>query len=76
MNHNGRKWEKDYILDKCYPKFDADSLKISIDKYIDLYHSGLKKIQRKYPKNLSTFYLDELNSDYGKKKILSFISSK
>ena len=76
INHNGRKWEKDYILDKCYPKFDVDSLKISIDKYIDLYHSGLKKMQRKYPKNLSTFYLDELNSDYGKKKILSFIGSK
>ena len=76
INHNGRKWEKDYILDKCYPKFDAESLKISIDKYIDLYHSGLKKMQRKYPKNLNTFYLDELNSDYGKKKILSFIGSK
>ena len=67
---------KDYILDKCYPKFEANSLKKSIDKYIDLYHSSLKRIQRKYPKNLRVFYLDELNSDYGKNKIFSFLEIK
>ncbi len=74
--HDGTKWQKDYVLDKCYPKFEVDSLKSSIDKYIDLYHSGLKRIQKKYPKNLKVFYLDELNSDYGKNKIFSFIGVK
>jgi len=76
IHHNGSKWEKDYILDKCYPKFDATSLKNSIDKYIDLYYSNLKKMQKKYPNNLKIFYSDELNSDYGKNKIFSFIGSK
>ena len=76
IRHDGSKWEKDYMLDKCYPKFEVNSLKKSIDKYIDLYHSNLKKIQRKYPKNLRMFYLDELNSDYGKKKVFSFLEMK
>ena len=73
VNHNGSKWEKDYILDKCYPKFDSVSLKNAIDKYIDLYYSSVKKIQKKYPNNLKMFYSDELNSEYGKNKVLSFI---
>ena len=34
VNHNGSKWEKDYILDKCYPKFDSVSLKNAIDNGI------------------------------------------
>ena len=73
VEHDGHKWEKDYLLDKCYPKFSSESLEDSIQKYIDLYISDLKKIQRKYPKNLKVFYSDELDSDYGKKKVLSFI---
>ena len=76
IKHDGNKWEKDYMLDKCYPKFETDSLEVSIEKYIELYHSGLKRIQRKYPKNLKVFYLDELNSNYGKNKIFSFIGVK
>ena len=73
VNHNGRKWQKDYILDKCYPKFELDSLNSSIEKYIDLYYSEIKRIEKKYPNNLKVFYSDELDSKYGAKKILSFI---
>ncbi len=76
VNHDGYKWQKDYLLDKCYPKFISDSLEDSIQKYIDLYILDLKKIQKKYPKNLKVFYSDELDSNYGKKKVLSFIGVK
>ena len=76
VHHNGIKWEKDYILDKCYPKFRTETLKTSIEKYIDLYSSGIKKLEKKHPNNLKRFYLDELKSDYGRNKILSFIGLK
>ena len=76
INHNGAKWEKDFILDKCYPKFQTDSLEKCIEKYIDTYYSTLKFLQRKYPKNLKLFYSDELKSEYGKKNIFKFIGVK
>ena len=76
IDHNGKKWKKDYILDKCYPKFDLNSLNSSIEKYIDLYYSEIKRIEKKYPNNLKVFYSDELKSKYGKKKIFSFIGMK
>jgi len=76
VNHDGKKWEKDYILDKCYPKFELNSLNSAIEEYIDLYYSNIKKIEKKYPNNLKVFYSDELNSKYGRKKIFSFIGLK
>ena len=76
INHNGKKWQKDYILDKCYPKFKLESLEKSIEEYIDLYYSNVKSIEKKYPNNLKVFYSDELQSKYGKKKISSFIGIK
>jgi len=76
INHNGKKWQKDYILDKCYPKFKVDSLDAAIDEYIDLYYSSVKRIEKKYPNNLKVFYSDELQSKYGRKKIFSFIGVK
>jgi len=76
IKHDGKKWEKDYILDKCYPKFKLDSLNSAIEEYIDLYYSNVKKIEKKYPNNLKVFYSDELKSKYGKKKIFSFIGIK
>ncbi|OUT38921.1 MAG: hypothetical protein CBB66_04410 [bacterium TMED6] len=75
-DHDGKKWEKDYINDKCYPKYDISDLDKSINMYIDSYISEVRKIQRKYPKNLKVFFTDELNSNYGKKKIFNFIGIK
>ena len=43
---------------------------------MDLYYSNVKKIKKKYPNNLKTFYSDELQSNYGKKKVFSFIGVK
>ena len=76
INHDGKKWQKDYTLDKCYPKFELESLDKAIEEYIDLYYSSIKKIEKKYPNNLKVFYSDELQSKYGKKKIFSFIGMK
>ena len=75
LNHNGKKWQRDYVLDKCYPTFETDSLTASINKYIELYNIEIKKLNKKYPKNLQIFYSDEINSEYGKNKILSFLGA-
>ena len=76
IDHEGKKWQKDYILDKCYPKFKVETLNDAVEQYIDLYYNNVKKLEKKYPKNFQTFYSDELNSKYGKKKIFSFIGMK
>ena len=73
IKHDGSSWEKDYVLDKCYPKFDASNLEDSINKYIDMYISDLRQLKKKYPQNIKIFFSDELDSNYGKKKLLSFI---
>jgi len=39
VKHDGSSWEKDHILDKCYPNFDTSNLEDSINKYIDMYSS-------------------------------------
>mgnify|MGYP006101129217 CR=1 FL=1 len=73
IEHDGKKWEKDYLLDKCYPKFEINNLKDSIEKYISLYNMEIKTLNKKYPKNLKVIYSDEIKSEYGKSKILSFL---
>ena len=73
IDHDGKKWEKDYLLDKCYPKFEINNLKDSIEKYISLYNMEIKILNKKYPKNLKVIYSDEIKSEYGKSKILSFL---
>tara|TARA_B000000475_G_C15936903_1_gene423067 strand:+ start:342 stop:971 length:630 start_codon:yes stop_codon:yes gene_type:complete len=76
IDHNGKKWEKDYINDKCYPNYDIDDLDKSIQMYIDNYIFQMKKIQKKYPRNLKVIFSDELNSNFAKKKIFNFIGVK
>ena len=73
VKHDGSIWEKDHILDKCYPKFDTSNLEDSINKYIDIYIADLRQLKNKYPQNIKIFFSDELDSNYGKKKLLSFI---
>ena len=73
IDHNGQIWEKDYLLDKCYPKFDNSNLEDAVNKYIDFYIANIKRIQKKYPRNIKVFFSDELNSSYGKKKVLKFM---
>ena len=75
INHNGSNWEKDFQLDKCYPKFNVKNLDSSINSYIEMYIFELKKIQKKYPNNIKVFFSDELDSEYGKKKVMSFLGS-
>ena len=76
LNHDGSNWEKDYILDKCYPKFSDNDLESSVNRYIEMYIFELKKIQKKFPKNIKVIFSDELDSKYGAKKILNFIERK
>ena len=76
LDHNGTTWERDHLLDKCYPTFKEQSLKISINKYIELYNVTIKNLSKKYPNNLAVFYSDEISSDYGKQKVLSFLGGK
>ena len=76
MLHNGVKWEKDFLLDKCYPKYDSNSRKNAIELFCDEYYQIIRTLIKKYPNNLKIFYSDELKSDYGRNKVLSFIGIK
>ena len=58
-----------------YPKFNVKNLDSSINSYIEMYIFELKKIQKKYPNNIKVFFSDELDSEYGKKKVMSFLRS-
>ena len=72
----GKSVNPKYLLDKCYPTFEEQSLNISINKYIELYNTKIKNLSKKHPNNVAVFYSDEINSDYGKQKVLSFLGAK
>ena len=76
INHEGKKWQKDYLLDKCYPKFKVETLNEAINQYIDFYYNNVKMFEKEISKNFKTFYSDELKSKYGRKKIYNFMELK
>lgn len=71
VSHSGEKWVLDDKWDKCYPKFDANTLEDALSMYWDSYYAEAERLSAKY-KQVQIFDLDTLNDPCGQKQILSF----
>jgi len=73
IHHNGRKWSKDPLWDKCYPKYDINNKKEAIRLYWQEYYQTASELQQEFPENFRIFPMESLNSIKGQKEILSFV---
>jgi len=71
MSHDGCKWVHDSLWDKCYPKFEADTLEDAIGLYWEYYYSKAEELAHKY-NQIQIFDLEDLNTPEGQTKILKF----
>ena len=73
IKHNGLKWNKDALWDKCYPKYAAKTKEEALHYYWQDYYNTIGGLESKYPDNLKIFDIEDLNSQKGQEQILSFI---
>lgn len=73
IDHNGAGWVKDVKWDKCYPKFgDSISLEDGLSLYWDMYYEYVDVLSNKYPDKVKIFDINEMNTEEGRRRILSF----
>ena len=72
VEHDGRRWQRSAKFDKCFPKFQADTLEDAVGQYWDLYYRTAGELAAKYPKKIRIFEVDELNMQSGQRALLEF----
>lgn len=70
--HIGNKWKKAGKWDDAFPKYNLDSKEKAITRYYEDYYKEIRKLIKKYPKNVNLFKIDDLNNQKRIKKILDF----
>ncbi len=73
INHDGKKWKKDYVWDRCFPKYEVESKEQALKLYWEEYYNKAILLEKKYPKNFKIFDITVLNSEESFKKVLDFI---
>lgn len=73
IEHDGTKWVKDAIWDKCYPKYDVQSKTEALRMFWEDYYEQASELEKTYPSNLKIFPIEYLNRKEGQIKILSFL---
>lgn len=74
MIHDGTKWAEDKKWSICFPKYNIKSKEEAIARYWEDYYKKIKKLCKKYPKNIRIWDMNEgLNKEKGIKEILFFI---
>lgn len=70
--HDGRGWRRSAKFDKCFPKFQADTLEEALGLYWELYYRTAGELAARYPGKLRIFDLNDLNTPCGQRAILEF----
>lgn len=73
MNHDGTKWKKDRVWDKCYPNYLAKSKEEAIRMYWRDYYKKAEELQSRYSNNFKVFPIQWLNNHQGQIQILTFV---
>lgn len=72
MDHDGSRWEKDPVWDKCFPKFAASDLETAVGMYWDYYYAEADRLQRELSGRFITFQTDKLGDAVGQRRLLEF----
>ncbi len=73
INHDGKFWRKDYIWDRCFPKYNVKTKEEALSLYWDEYYSKAYKLQLSYPNNFKIFDIEVLNSSEKFFEVLDFL---
>lgn len=72
IDHDGKKWKKSNKWDKSFPTYDIKSKKRAIARYWEEYYKEVKKLMKKYSRNIKIFKISALNTQKGVRRILDF----
>lgn len=73
IHHNGARWRRDPVWDKCFPKEDIADRAEAIGAYWDQYYDTAEKLQRQLAGRFLIVPVEALNSRRGQREILSFV---
>ena len=73
LDHEGEKWEKDPVWDKCYPNYNFESKERAIREYWHEYYDYTEYLSDIYPERVKVYSLDVLNNEEVQKKMFDFI---
>ncbi len=73
IEHDGRFWRKDYIWDRCFPKYNVKAKEEALSLYWEEYYSNASELQLSYPQNFKVFDISVLNSPESFFYVLDFL---
>lgn len=71
VEHDGSKWLKDPVWDKCFPKFQADSVEGAVNQYWDYYYREAEALAERLPSRFMIIDTDRLNTHEGQTAVLA-----
>lgn len=72
-NHDGTKWAKNPVWDKTFPKYNILDKAEAIGVYWDEYREEIRRIAGRFPENVETLSIEDLNTIQGQQKIFNLI---
>jgi len=72
INHYGNKWKKAGEWDDAFPKYNLDSKEEALGRYWEDYYKEIKRLMKKYPRNIKVFQTTNLNNKSKVKELLNF----
>ena len=73
INHDGTQWNFNH-WDQCYPKYNVRTMEEAVALYYDEYYHTAEEFEKKYPRQFKIFWIDDLNTKEGQKKIFEFLN--
>ena len=71
VEHDGSKWLKDPVWDKCFPKFQADSVEDAVSRYWDYYYGEAETLAARLRSRFIIIDTDRLNIREGQIDVLA-----
>lgn len=72
MEHDGSKWQKDPIWDKCFPKFPGPTKQQAIEQYWDYYYEESERLAAKFPGIFRIVTSEDINIKTHQMELLEF----
>src|SRR5258708_30348502 len=76
MEHDGTKWMKDPVWDKCFPKMEASSKTEAIRKYCEYYYAEAERIAAKLGERFKFVETNQLNERSYQPELLRFVGDR
>lgn len=72
MEHDGSRWARDEVWDKCFPKFPGPTREEAIGQYWDYYYEEAEKLARALPQAFRIVDTEQINTPAGQSALLDF----